>query len=177
MDEYGFLTTPYRKVARGKVTDEIVCAAGRRGDGGGPCPAGLHGHVQQRLASASAANTSWPESRARSAVVNADQVDYVDISPKQTVGVSAALIPFLEHDDANRALMGSNMQRQAVPLLRTEPPIVATGMEKPVAENSGMVVRARKAGTVTYVDASGSSSTTPTSTSCASSPGSTSGPA
>ena len=73
--------------------------------------------------------------------------------PKQTVGVSAALIPFLEHDDANRALMGSNMQRQAVPLLRTEPPIVATGMERPVAENSGMVVRARKAGTVTYVDA------------------------
>ena len=80
-------------------------------------------------------------------------IEYVDISPKQTVGVSAALIPFLEHDDANRALMGSNMQRQAVPLLRTEPPIVATGMERPVAENSGMVVRARKAGTVTYVDA------------------------
>ena len=80
-------------------------------------------------------------------------MEYLDISPKQTVGISAALIPFLEHDDANRALMGSNMQRQAVPLIRTEPPIVATGLEKPVAENSSMVVRARKAGTVTYVDA------------------------
>jgi DNA-directed RNA polymerase subunit beta len=81
-----------------------------------------------------------------------DEVGYIDISPKQTVGVSAALIPFLEHDDANRALMGSNMQRQAVPLLRTEAPIVATGMEKPVVENSGFVVKSRKAGVITYVD-------------------------
>jgi len=85
--------------------------------------------------------------------VSAADVDYVDISPKQTVGVSAALIPFLEHDDANRALMGSNMQRQAVPLVRTDPPIIATGMERSVAENSGMVVRANKAGKITYVDA------------------------
>src|SRR5205807_8497153 len=81
------------------------------------------------------------------------QVQYVDISPKQMVGVSAGLIPFLEHDDANRALMGSNMQRQAVPLLVTEPPIVATGLEKDVAYNSGMVIRAERAGTVTHVDA------------------------
>ena len=80
-------------------------------------------------------------------------MQYIDISPKQMVGVSAGLIPFLEHDDANRALMGSNMQRQAVPLLVTEPPLVATGLEKDVAQNSGMVVRAEKAGTVTYVDA------------------------
>src|SRR5262249_22526162 len=84
--------------------------------------------------------------------VSADQVQYVDISPKQMVGVSAGLIPFLEHDDANRALMGSNMQRQAVPLLVTEPPIVATGLEKDVAGNSGMVIRTEKSGTVTYVD-------------------------
>src|SRR5439155_27055075 len=77
----------------------------------------------------------------------------VDISPRQTVSVSAALIPFLEHDDANRALMGSNMQRQAVPLLRTDPPVVSTGMEKPVAANSGMVVRAERSGVVTSVDA------------------------
>ena len=81
------------------------------------------------------------------------EVDYVDISPKQIVGVSAALIPFLEHDDANRALMGSNMQRQAVPLIKTEPPIIATGMEEEVPKHSGMVVRARNAGTVTAVDA------------------------
>ena len=85
--------------------------------------------------------------------VPSDQVQYIDISPKQMVGVSAGLIPFLEHDDANRALMGSNMQRQAVPLLVTEPPIVATGLEKDVAHNTGMVIEAEKAGTVTYVDA------------------------
>src|SRR5439155_25424777 len=77
----------------------------------------------------------------------------VDISPPQTVSVSAALIPFLEHDDANRALMGSNMQRQAVPLLRTDPPVVCTGMEKPVAVNSGMVIKADRSGVVTSVDA------------------------
>jgi DNA-directed RNA polymerase subunit beta len=85
--------------------------------------------------------------------VTKEGIDYVDISPKQTVGVSASLIPFLEHDDANRALMGSNMQRQAVPLIKTDPPIIATGMERAVAENSGMVVRARKCGKVTHVDA------------------------
>jgi DNA-directed RNA polymerase subunit beta len=81
------------------------------------------------------------------------EVDYVDVSPRQTVGVSAALIPFLEHDDANRALMGSNMQRQAVPLLDTEVPLVGTGMEVEVAGNSSMVVKARTSGTVTAVDA------------------------
>ena len=86
-------------------------------------------------------------------MVPIDKVQYIDMAPSQMVGVSAGLIPFLEHDDANRALMGSNMQRQAVPLLVTEPPIVATGMERDVATNSGMIVRARKKGTVTYVDA------------------------
>ena len=80
------------------------------------------------------------------------QIDYVDVSPKQIVGVSAALIPFLEHDDANRALMGSNMQRQAVPLLIPEVPIVGTGMEKAVAQNSNMPIFAKRAGTVEYVD-------------------------
>jgi DNA-directed RNA polymerase beta subunit len=87
------------------------------------------------------------------AQVNGDEIDYIDISPKQVVGVSAALIPFLEHDDANRALMGSNMQRQAVPLLTTEAPLVGTGMEGPVAQNSSMVVLARKSGTITAIDA------------------------
>ena len=80
-------------------------------------------------------------------------VQFQDISPKQMVGVSAGLIPFLEHDDANRALMGSNMQRQAVPLLVAEPPIVATGLERSVAMNSGMIVKAPQDATVTYVDA------------------------
>src|SRR5213075_568007 len=88
------------------------------------------------------------------ATVASKEVEYIDISPRQTVSVSAALIPFLEHDDANRALMGSNMQRQAVPLLRTDPPVVSTGMERPVAQNSGMVVRAERGGVVTFVDSS-----------------------
>ncbi len=79
-------------------------------------------------------------------IVQPEQVDYMDVAPAQLVGVSAGLIPFLEHDDANRALMGSNMQRQAVPLLVAEPPIVGTGMEREVARNSAMVVRARRAG-------------------------------
>ena len=93
----------------------------------------------------------------------------MDISPKQMVGVSAGLIPFLEHDDANRALMGSNMQRQAVPLLVAEPPIVATGLEQAVAMNSGMIVKAPQDGDGHLRRlARGSSSTTTTSTSSAS---------
>ena len=87
-------------------------------------------------------------------LVDGKEVQYMDVSTKQVVGVSASLIPFLEHDDANRALMGSNMQRQAVPLLITDAPVVMTGMEQVVARNSSMVVRARKGGTVTAVDAS-----------------------
>src|SRR5262249_55417583 len=86
------------------------------------------------------------------AYVAPDEVQYRDISPEQIVGVRASLIPFLEHDDANRALMGSNMQRQAVPLVRTEAPLVGTGMEGPVARNSGMVVRTEVSGPVSYVD-------------------------
>ena len=107
-----------------------------------------------------------------------EQVQYVDISPKQMVGVSAGLIPFLEHDDANRALMGSNMQRQAVPLLVAEPPIVATGLEKAVAMNSGMIVKAA-AGRHDHLrrQHADRSSTTATPTSSASTSASTSGPA
>jgi DNA-directed RNA polymerase subunit beta len=153
VDEYGFLITPYRKVSRGTVTDEIVYL---RADE----------EMEQTLAPPNTLETAsrgrkqrLPKAhvlaRARGdlMMVDGQNVGYVDISPKQIVGVSASLIPFLEHDDANRALMGSNMQRQAVPLIRTEPPIVATGMERSVVVNSGMVIRARKGGTVTYVDA------------------------
>ena len=87
-------------------------------------------------------------------LVPVNQVQYIDVAPAQMVGVSAGLIPFLEHDDANRALMGSNMQRQAVPLLVTEPPLVATGLEQETALNSSMLVRAQRKGVVTSVDAS-----------------------
>src|SRR5207237_10931850 len=83
-----------------------------------------------------------------------DRVQYIDVSPKQIVSVAASLIPFLEHDDANRALMGSNMQRQAVPTLRAQKPLVGTGMERMVAKDSGVTVVAKRGGLVDYVDAS-----------------------
>ena len=86
-------------------------------------------------------------------LVDPKEIEYMDVSPRQMVGVSAALIPFLEHDDANCALMGSNMQRQAVPLLKTEPALVGTGMEVDVARYSGMVITAKSDGVVTEVDA------------------------
>ncbi len=148
MDEYGFLQTPYRKVKEGRVTDEIVYL---RADEEMKLTLGstdaidhdgkvIEGHVLARV-------------DGDLAQVDDKDIDFIDISPKQIVGASAALIPFLEHDDANRALMGSNMQRQAVPLIKTEPPCVATGMEKQVPQHSGMVVRVRNAGSVTHVDA------------------------
>jgi DNA-directed RNA polymerase subunit beta len=150
IDEYGFLLTPYRKVKRGKVTDEVEY---------------LRADEEMRVIFAPPSEVDAKTNKiskgfvlARKAgelaQVSSDEVDYVDISPKQIVGVSASLIPFLEHDDANRALMGSNMQRQAVPLLKTEAPLVGTGMETVVGQNSSMVVRARKSGVVTAVDAS-----------------------
>ncbi len=151
VDEYGFLITPYRKVERRKLGQGKEDVHWLRADE----------EAQAYLAPADAPSDGAKITHDRIiarfggdfATASADQVQYIDISPKQMVGVSAGLIPFLEHDDANRALMGSNMQRQAVPLLVTEPPIVATGLEKDVAYNSGMVVKAEKAGTVTYVDA------------------------
>ncbi len=149
VDDYGFLVTPYREV---------------RGDG---VPATIRylradEEMRETLGPPDAIDPQSGSLREGSLIVrrfgdlgqcDRGDVTFVDISPKQTVGVSAALIPFLEHDDANRALMGSNMQRQAVPLLEVEPPLVGTGMERSVAANSGMVVRARKTGTVTFVDA------------------------
>jgi DNA-directed RNA polymerase subunit beta len=103
-------------------------------------------------------------------LVPRDDVSLLDISPMQIVGVSASLIPFLEHDDANRALMGSNMQRQAVPLIRSEPPLVATGMERFVASNSGLVVTARNAGVGDSRCRRRKSPSATTSTRCGSSP-------
>ncbi len=150
IDEYGFLLTPYRKVKRGKVTDEVEY---------------LRADEEMKVIFAPPSEVDAKSGKitegfvlARKAgelaQVSNEEVDYVDISPKQIVGVSASLIPFLEHDDANRALMGSNMQRQAVPLLKTEAPLVGTGMEAVVGQNSSMVVRAKKSGVVTAVDAS-----------------------
>jgi DNA-directed RNA polymerase subunit beta len=177
VDEYGFLITPYRKVERGKVDGEIVYLRADEemrttlappdvveADEGGSKPPETEDRgdylVRMRRGALRGRRSSKLKDGPLLARVRGDlrqvvsgDVDYVDISPKQTVGVSAALIPFLEHDDANRALMGSNMQRQAVPLVRTDPPIIATGMERAVATNSGMAVRACKGGKVSYVDA------------------------
>ncbi|MBL0926642.1 MAG: DNA-directed RNA polymerase subunit beta [Phycisphaerales bacterium] len=148
IDEYGFLLTPYRVVKGGKVVEEVV-----------------HLRADEEMKAVLAPTEALDEhGRLRSgmilarvdgelAEVNSGEVQFVDIAAKQIVGVSAALIPFLEHDDANRALMGSNMQRQAVPLIRVEPPCVGTGLEQSVGRNSGMVIKARNAGVVTYVDA------------------------
>jgi len=148
VDEYGFLVTPYRKVTHGKLMDEVVWLRADEESEAYLAPADAqveNGKLK--------GDTIIARYHADFELVPIDKVQYIDVAPSQMVGVSAGLIPFLEHDDANRALMGSNMQRQAVPLLVSEPPIVATGMERDVAQNSGMIVRARRKGTVSYVDA------------------------
>src|SRR3954453_14803100 len=148
LDEYGFLITPYRVVKDGKVNGDhkyLRADEEMKSVLAPPDSVEKDHHVKKGMVLARVQGDL--------ATVPSKEIQYVDISPRQTVSVSAALIPFLEHDDANRALMGSNMQRQAVPLLRTDPPVVGTGMERPVAANSGMVVRAERSGVVTSVDA------------------------
>jgi len=148
IDQYGFLRTPYRVVKDGKVTDKIVHLRADEEMKAVLAPTDAvaeNGRIKDGLVMA--------RERGELKEVTGDVVDYLDIAPKQIVGISAALIPFLEHDDANRALMGSNMQRQAVPLIKISPPIVGTGLEKEIGRNSGMVVKAKNGGVVTYVDA------------------------
>ncbi|MBL8829442.1 MAG: DNA-directed RNA polymerase subunit beta [Planctomycetaceae bacterium] len=153
VDEYGFIITPYRKVVKGKLTEDVVWL--RADQEGEAYLAPADTRVENNKLVGTITNPELVLARYRSdfELVTGDKIEYMDVAPCQMIGVSAGLIPFLEHDDANRALMGSNMQRQAVPLLITEPPVVATGMEVDVARNSGMLVRARKKGTITYVDA------------------------
>jgi DNA-directed RNA polymerase subunit beta len=152
VDEYGFLVTPYRKITRGKLHDDVVWLRADQESEAYLAPADTK-IESGRLLPGTQGDNIIARYRADFVLVAIDKIEYMDVAPSQMVGVSAGLIPFLEHDDANRALMGSNMQRQAVPLLVSEPPIVATGMEKDVAQNSGMLVRARKKGAITYVDA------------------------
>ncbi|MHC4361559.1 MAG: DNA-directed RNA polymerase subunit beta [Planctomycetota bacterium] len=148
VDQYGFLLTPYRKVKNGKVTDDVEYLRADEEMKAIFAPPNAVDQERRRIREGMVLARKSGEL----AVVSSEEVDYIDISPQQIVGVSASLIPFLEHDDANRALMGSNMQRQAVPLLKTEPPLVGTGMEKVVGVNSSMVVKANRAGVVTEVD-------------------------
>ncbi len=153
VDDYGFLVTPYRVVKKGKITDETRDLRADEEAEAYVAPADTPLEDGRIVGSKQMAGNIIARYRGDFDFVAPEQVEYMDIAPSQMVGVSAGLIPFLEHDDANRALMGSNMQRQAVPLLVAEPPIVGTGMERPVAENSSMLVRARRAGKVNYVDA------------------------
>ena len=148
VDEYGFLRTPYRKVENGQPSGEphYLRADEEMRAVFAPCESlTVDGKLKEGDVLARV-NGDLAE-------VNSSEVDYIDIGPKQIVGVSAALIPFLEHDDANRALMGSNMQRQSVPLIKVDPALVATGMEQDVGRNSGMVIKAKRGGEITYADA------------------------
>ena len=149
VNKYGFIESPYRRVEGGKMTDEVVYLSAME-------------EARYRIAQA---NVEVDKKGAiQGELVNCrvdgdfelvppEQVDFVDVSPKQIVSVAAALIPFLENDDANRALMGSNMQRQAVPLVRSEAPLVGTGMEAVVARDSGAAIAARRTGVIDQVDA------------------------
>ncbi len=149
-NEYGFLETPYRKVVAGRVTDETdYLSAIEEGD---YVIAQANTNVDARGRLVDELIPS--RTRNESVLSSPDRINYMDVSPRQIVSVAASLIPFLEHDDANRALMGSNMQRQAVPTLKAEKPLVGTGMERAVAIDSGVTVVAGRGGTVDSVDAS-----------------------
>ena len=149
VDDYGFLVTPYQKVNKGRLTEEIEWLRADQEHEAFLAPADAM--VEKGRLAGETMIARYRGDYPNDSPI--DKVQYMDVAPAQMVGVSAGLIPFLEHDDANRALMGSNMQRQAVPLLVTEPPLVATGMEKDTAQNSSMLVRARRKGIVTAVDA------------------------
>ena len=149
VNDYGFIETPYRVVREGRVTDEVVhLDASREGDQ-------VVAQADARLDGEGHLLEEFVTVRVKGEVEmrHRDEVTLMDISPSQMVSISAALIPFLEHDDANRALMGSNMQRQAVPLLRSEKPLVGTGMEVDVARDSGACIVAPADGKVQYADA------------------------
>jgi len=149
VNKYGFVETPYRKVKDGRVTDEVVYLSameeGRHHVAQANVPLDARGRFTEDLVVCRHAGDVLQ--------VTPDKVDYMDVSPKQLVSVAAALIPFLENDDANRALMGSNMQRQAVPLVRAEAPFVGTGMEGVVARDSGAAIAARRSGVIDQIDA------------------------
>jgi len=149
VNEFGFIEAPYRQVRKGRVTDAIEYLSAIDGDRYHIAQANSEVDSDQKLTAENVSARYGGDFM----VVPPDKVEYMDVSPKQTVSVATALVPFLEHDDANRALMGSNMQRQAVPLVQTEAPLVGTGMEAIVARDSGYVVLAQRPGVVESVDA------------------------
>jgi DNA-directed RNA polymerase subunit beta len=149
VNDFGFIETPYREVENGRVTDRILYLSALDEEdkviAQANAPLDTHGRFSSELVSARIGGEFT--------VVRAEDVQYMDVSPNQLVSVAASLIPFLENDDANRALMGSNMQRQAVPLLKTEAPLVGTGLERTVGRDSGVTVIARRDGVVESIDA------------------------
>jgi DNA-directed RNA polymerase subunit beta len=149
VNKYGFIETPYRRVTDGKVTDEVIYLSAteemRYTVAQANAQMNPDGTFKNELASTRKAGEFMLSPR--------ENIDLIDVSPKQLVSVAAALIPFLENDDANRALMGSNMQRQAVPLLKADAPFIGTGMEAKVARDSGAAITARRGGVIDQVDA------------------------
>jgi DNA-directed RNA polymerase subunit beta len=148
VNEYGFLVTPYHLVKNGKIVSDLLYLRADEESKYRIAQANIPHDESGRIT----VEKALVRHQEDFVLVDVKDVELVDVSPMQMVGVAASLIPFLEHDDANRALMGSNMQRQAVPLLCNEPPLVGTGMEPAIARNSGMMVVADKDGTVEYVD-------------------------
>jgi DNA-directed RNA polymerase subunit beta len=149
INDFGFIEAPYRRVVAGKVTNDIVYLSASEGERFVIAEATSPMDKREHLLGAVSARVGHDYR-----IVTPEEVQYMDVSPKQVVGISAALIPFLEHDDANRALMGSNMQRQAVPLLRPDAPVVGTGIEHVAARDSGWVIISKRDGVVESVDSS-----------------------
>ena len=149
VDEYGFIQTPYRKVENKKLTDEVVYLTATEEEDYYISQATVNVNDNMEITDQTVAGRY----RGENVIIPVDKVDYIDVSPQQVVSVTTSLIPFLEHDDATRALMGANMQRQALPLLTTEAPFVGTGVEYIAAKDSGAVVVAKADGIVEYADA------------------------
>ncbi|QYJ79012.1 DNA-directed RNA polymerase subunit beta [Shewanella acanthi] len=149
-NSYGFLETPYRKVVDGVITDEVEYLSAIEEGRYVIAQANIEVDAQGRMVEEQIACRHKGEST----FMRASDIQYMDVSPQQIISVAASLIPFLEHDDANRALMGANMQRQAVPTLKSEKPLVGTGIERTLAVDSGVVVAAKRGGVIDYVDAS-----------------------
>jgi DNA-directed RNA polymerase subunit beta len=148
VNQYGFIESPYRKVEGGRVTDEVVYLSAMEEGRYAIAQANVEVDGEGRIA----AELTSCRKNGDFVMLHPQDIDLIDVSPKQLVSVAAALIPFLENDDANRALMGSNMQRQAVPLIRSEAPLVGTGMEETVARDSGVTIIAHRSGIVDQVD-------------------------
>ena len=149
VNKYGFIESPYRRARDGQVTDEVIYLSAMEEGKYNIAQANVTLNEEGRFVEEFVTTRRSGEMT----MVAPEEVDFVDVSPRQLVSVAAALIPFLENDDANRALMGSNMQRQAVPLLKAEAPLVGTGMEEVVARDSGAAIAARRTGIVDQVDA------------------------